>query len=233
MLAFTSDIDWAPESVIKEMLDIFEEYQVKCTLFCTHDSEVIRKCNKELFEIAIHPNFNPLLEGKGGNVNKIVSDLLSTYPEAKGVRSHSLTQNSTILQKFAQKGLLYEANHFSPYINNIEPFWLWSGMLRIPYNWEDDVHWLYNKTFDKLGIEISENGFQVLDFHPIHIFLNTDCQETYDIAKKFYHSPEDLIKFKNTTKKGTYDLLIKTLVDVRNRKIKSYKMIEVFNLFKR
>ena len=48
MLAFTSDIDWAPEEVIADMLQLFEMHNVKCTLFCTHKSKVIEECNRNL-----------------------------------------------------------------------------------------------------------------------------------------------------------------------------------------
>ena len=41
MILFTSDIDWAPDDVIIDMLSIFKKYNVKCTLFCTHDSDIL------------------------------------------------------------------------------------------------------------------------------------------------------------------------------------------------
>jgi hypothetical protein len=58
MIIFTCDIDWAPEEVIEDTLSLFEENDVKCTLFETHSSSVINSCSQTLFEIAIHPNFN-------------------------------------------------------------------------------------------------------------------------------------------------------------------------------
>ena len=40
--AITLDIDWAPEEVILHSMQILELFNVKATLFCTHESEVIR-----------------------------------------------------------------------------------------------------------------------------------------------------------------------------------------------
>lgn len=46
MIAFTSDIDWAPEEVILDTIGLFEEYDVKCTFFSTHHSRVLAKADK-------------------------------------------------------------------------------------------------------------------------------------------------------------------------------------------
>lgn len=49
-VVLTSDIDWAPEEVIQDFLDLLQSFNAKCTLFCTHESEVISKCNSKLFK---------------------------------------------------------------------------------------------------------------------------------------------------------------------------------------
>ena len=138
MICFTIDVDWASEEVIEDTLLLFENYNVCCTLFATHKSKVLDTCNRNLFEIGLHPNFNPLLQGKGGNVNDVLKKLKEMYPEAIGARSHSLTQSGYILSQYKEVGIEYEVNHFLPYHQNIKPFMLWNGLLRIPFNWEDD-----------------------------------------------------------------------------------------------
>lgn len=50
MLAFTCDIDWAPEEVIADTLNIFEILGVKCTMFSTHHSLELTKSNRKLFD---------------------------------------------------------------------------------------------------------------------------------------------------------------------------------------
>lgn len=219
---FTIDVDWAPEAVIEDTLALLEEYQVAATLFCTHASRVIDQCNAALFEKAIHPNFNFLLNGQnanGENAETVLDDLLKCYPEAKGVRSHSMTQSSVLLDLFVQKGLLYDANHFLPY-QAVTPFKLWNGLIRIPYNWEDDVHFSYGKAFENPEFEFAENQLLIVDFHPAHIFLNTEAPERYAAAKKFYQQPAELIKFRNPglERKGTRDVFIELLKAHRGNK---------------
>ena len=58
IFAFTLDIDWATEEVIYETVNLFSKNKIKCTLFCTHKSDVLSNIDKKLFEIALHPNYN-------------------------------------------------------------------------------------------------------------------------------------------------------------------------------
>lgn len=210
-IVFTSDVDWAPEEVIADTVELFERYNVKCTFFATHASPVLRALDRKKFEIGIHPNFNELLNGKRPNTKfvDVIEEYHNLYPEAVGVRSHSMTQNSPILDAFLQAGFTYDSNHFLPY-HQIQPFELWNGLVRVPYNWEDDVQWAYGKDFSSLSFD-PLNGLVIADFHPIHIFLNTERQERYNQAKQYYQQPKELIRFRNNETPGTRTLLINLL----------------------
>ncbi len=228
---FTSDIDWAPEEAIADTLSLFAERGVRCTLFATHDSPEVHAADRSLFEIGLHPNFNGLMCGDGGSVDRILDQVHGWYPEARGVRSHSMTQSTVILNRFAQHGLLYDANHFLPYWSGIQPFRLWNGMIRIPYNWEDDIHWTYGHTFDSHRLD-EASTLNVLDFHPVHVFLNTESQERYDAARPHYHDANRLLELRNTTSTpGTRDLLIRCLDAYRTAGSASMTMLDVAHEF--
>lgn len=232
MIVFTSDIDWAPDEVVADTIELFEEYGVKCTFFTTHYSDILLRSNKDLFEIGLHPNFNPIIEGLSTKkIDAIIDELLDIHPEAKGVRSHSMLQSTHILQKFADKKFIYDANHFLPYHKNLKPFMLWNGMVRIPYNWEDDVHWAYGHTFEDSKMDLADEGLVIFNFHPIHIFLNTESKYRYDEAKKYYKEPKRLIEYRNTKIKGTRDLLISHLEHCKANKSKTTKLIEIAGEF--
>lgn len=228
MILFTSDIDWAPEEVIADTLNLLEYYGVKCTFFSTHHSLELSKSNKKLFETGIHPNFNPILSGKSEKrAIDIIDEILDIHPEAQGVRSHSMLQSTAILQLFAERKLLYDANHFMPYHTGLKPFKLWTGMIRIPYNWEDDVHWTYGYSFDESRIDLKDEGLIVFDFHPIHIFLNTENKYRYNEAKKYYNDPKTLIKYRNKDVIGTRDLFISLLTYCKQNNIVTHKLKDV------
>lgn len=230
MIAITLDIDWAPEAVIKDSLNLFEKYEVKCTLFATHYSPFIDQCNRNLFEVSIHPNFNDLIDGKAHTVSAsmILDELIRIYPEAKGVRSHSMTQSSKLLALFKSKGLLYDSNQFIPYNFNMKPYKCWTGIKRIPYNWEDDIHFAYGKKFDfNFGLIYNEDENYIFDFHPVHIYLNTDCQGTYDKAKIYYHDAEGLKKCRNTGEQGVRNYLENLLKFIVDKNIQTKLLSEI------
>jgi hypothetical protein len=212
---FTLDIDWAPEEIIADTLELFEHYGVKVTLFATHKSEQILNVNKNNVEVGIHPNFNKILfNGDSQKPEKILRELIEVYPDAIGVRSHSLTQSSGLVSLFKSVGLQYESNTLLPYCASIEPYMCWTGITRIPYNWEDDVHFSYGNEFS--SDNLADNcEYKIYDFHPIHIFLNTDIEETYINAKKHYENLPRLRELVNKTNFGTRNLLLKIISEIQ------------------
>lgn len=212
MNLFTSDIDWAPEEVIADTIELFNKYNVKCTLFCTHQSSVIDSIRKdENFELGIHPNFLPLMNHQKGTIQEAIEKVLEIVPQAKGVRSHSMVQSTPLFQIFKDYGLKYEANTNLPYKSEIEPYRLWNGLVKVMHNFEDDIHFMYGYPFDDTKISNYGNKLNVFCIHPIHIFLNTDAEITYNQAKIHYQNPKELIKFRNKKTFGTRDLLIDLL----------------------
>ena len=41
------------------------------------------------------------------------------------------------------------------------------------------------------------SGFQVFNFHPIHVFLNTGSLELYEKTRPIHNNPKELIKFRH------------------------------------
>jgi len=94
----TFDLDWCADEILTYLLDILADYDVLCTLFITHKSPVLNKLiDNTNFELGIHPNFNPLLEGNfkfGNSIEEVIKYYKNIVPESTSIRSHSLTQNS-------------------------------------------------------------------------------------------------------------------------------------------
>ena len=229
---FTIDVDWAPEEVIQDTIDLFNVYDTACTFFATHRSEVLLGCDTDKFEIGLHPNFNYLVQGKGGAPNIILENLIKIYPKAKGIRSHSLTQNQWLLGKFKEKGMLYELNHFLPYQKCLKPFMLWCGLLRIPFNWEDDYHFLLNHSFEDSRINDHKTNFNIFNFHPIHIYLNSENNDRFLAVKSNMADIDMLQRHQNKGPvKGTRDILIKLLEYSANHPSCSLRMIDIYEGF--
>lgn len=189
-LFLTLDIDWANDDVINHSIDIIEKHDASATWFVTHQTPVLERIrNNKKFELGIHPNFNFLLNGdarNGRNASEVIDRLMTIVPEARSVRSHFMTQSSYLMNLFKSKGLTHECNHFVPEqaLIKLKPWLHWNEMIKIPYFWEDDVA-CQSKANSRMCKLKNRAGLKVFDFHPIHIFLNTECMSRYDRCRDF------------------------------------------------
>ncbi|MDP1571603.1 MAG: hypothetical protein Q8L86_16535 [Vicinamibacterales bacterium] len=190
----TFDIDWAHDEVLADTIAIVERAGVSATWFVTHDTPLLERLRENpAFELGIHPNFNFLLNGdarNGASAEAVVDGLLRIVPDAVSVRSHSTMVSTPLLALFARKGLRFDCNLFVPHTAGIalRPWANWTGVTMVPYCWEDDVAFLSGDTADTASVARA-GGLRVFDFHPIHVFLNTDAAERYDLARASLGDP--------------------------------------------
>lgn len=211
-LFLTFDIDWAADFVIERVLDVLEPLDIKATWFVTHDTPLLERMRENKnFELGIHPNFNNLLNGNnsnGANAREVVMRLLDIVPEARSVRSHSMCQSSVLLDLFSELGLTHDCNHFIPFRSGVgcRPWQHWNRMLKIPYFWEDDIEAMQPDSFN-IGSLINFSGLKVFDFHPIHVFLNTESLDRYEKSRPFHRDKNLLIEAFNRDSFGVLDAL--------------------------
>lgn len=211
----TFDVDWACDAVIADTVKLVESSDIAATWFITHDSPWVERLRQNpRFELGIHPNFNFLLQGNpcnGASSKDVVERLLRIVPEARAVRSHSMTQSSRLLDLFKEAGLSHDCNHFIPYHVDLElkPWLHWNGIIKVPYFWEDDVDCLEsgNRRFNEI---LKCKGLCVFDFHPIHVFLNTESMKRYEKTSSIREKPSELI-LRRHTGYGTRNQLIDLL----------------------
>ena len=208
----TFDIDWAHDEIISDTIDIVEAAGVSATWFVTHETPILERLRANPdFELGIHPNFNNLLNGNHNNgrtVEEIVDRLLELVPEAKSVRSHSMTQNSRLLQLFADKGLMFDCNHFIPIQSGmpLKPWALWNELVKVPHLWEDDAAFIYKDEISMPDI-LKFEGLKVFDFHPIHVFLNTMDSEHYESTRELHYQPSTLKQHRSKDPFGARSML--------------------------
>lgn len=212
----TFDIDWASDAVLHDTLDLLERTEQRSTWFVTHDTPVLTRLRANPhIELGIHPNFNFLLQGdarNGADASEVIDRLLALVPEAKAVRSHSMTQSTPLLDLFVRKGLTHDANHFIPAQSGIalRPWRAWNGLIKIPYGWEDDLHCIYGSGPTPAQLR-SAAGLQVVDFHPIHVFLNTEHLSRYEGARAHFADVQALASHRGDAPHGARHLLSQLL----------------------
>ena len=195
----TFDIDWADDDVIGDTIDLVEKAEVKATWFVTHQTPLLDRLRENpKFELGIHPNFNPFLDGStdgsGLTAEKVVEQLMDIVPEAKTIRSHSLCQSERLVDIFKLVGLTHISNFFIPHGSGLDtkPFTIWSEMVIVPHCWQDNVALKM-----ELPIPLEKerhSSLSVFDFHPIHVFLNTEHLNRYELTRHLHQNPEELIK---------------------------------------
>jgi hypothetical protein len=212
----TLDIDWAADDVLSDSIDVVEAAKVPATWFVTHETPLLgRLRSNPLFELGIHPNFNPLLAGEradGDDAATVIDRLQKIVPEARVVRSHSMAQSSQLLQLFRNRGFTHDCNHFIPAQAGIVlgPWLHWNGLIKVPYFWEDDVHCQSRQNTPMCELT-QRPGLRVFDFHPIHVYLNTETMERYERTREIHHDSRALRAERSGDPAGARELLFSLL----------------------
>lgn len=192
----TFDIDWAHDEIIRDSVELVRCAQVAATWFVTHNTPLLTALQEDnRFEVGIHPNFNPLLDaGLNTTSSAVIANCMSMLPRARSVRSHSLTQNERMIDQFRNAGLTHISNIFIPCGSGIQcrPFHLWDRMIMVPHSWQDNVALKMDVGFPSRA-DFS-TSLQVLDFHPIHVFLNSESLDRYERTRPLHQNPKELIK---------------------------------------
>jgi SAM-dependent methyltransferase len=176
LFAVTSDIDWASEASINDMMQLFARFGIRPTLFATHRSDAIEACERDgTAQIGVHPNFLPK-STHGNNSEQVIETVTGLFPRAEVFRSHSFFDNSHITQAFFERGYRYDSNICLYLEQDIRPLRHSSGLTRFPVFWEDDVHWSWAEgdwEVDHYIDRFMSPGLKIINVHPIHVALNT------------------------------------------------------------
>jgi len=181
----TFDLDWAPDFVIDHVADFLIKKQVKSTWFITHRSPSIERLRQypHLFELGIHPNFRTA-STHGNNPQEVIRHCVDLVPNAKSIRMHSLFQSTPILDMIIKETqCTHDVSLFLSHTPSLRPveFVRNNGkLIRIPYLWEDDFEMDYATPFWHAEQLLTIGaGLKVLDFHPIHVYLNSATFDNY------------------------------------------------------
>jgi hypothetical protein len=232
------DMDWACDEVLEYAIDLVEESDIKATFFITHGTPLLSRLrNNSNIELGIHPNFNPLLDkDHGTSAYEILRDIHDIVPEAISVRSHALMTGSLLSDLFYKEGLRIESNtyYYAGRGNMIPPpAYDPCGILRVFHFWEDDCHsaWIDKNVEHDWNVHrfLNLEGVKIFDFHPIHLFLNTEKTQRYESCRAFHRKPSELIDHRNTNGCGTYTFFTDLVDTITKANIPTDKMKHILN----
>ena len=203
-LFLTFDLDWSIEPAVAHTLDMLDQFEVKSTWFITHETPILeRMIYDDKVELGIHPNFNLLNElNSGYSARGIIENILEIVPGATSIRSHSLASSSRLKSLFKEYGLTHHCNLLIPFDSNclINPWVDHYGLVEVPHLWEDDVHSEFLSPNSLL--DIVNGKFSVVDFHPIHIYLNSRGMQNYEDSRPLHKNAEKLRAYREGARLG-------------------------------
>ena len=211
----TLDIDWAPDLAINHCLEILKEKKIKATFFATHRTDLLNEIKKDGHEIGIHPNFAKN-SSHGNSTEKVIEYCLKLVPDATLMRTHGLIQSTNLLTKIFKEfpQLKIDISTFTYHFPTVTFFKLrYEGLIikRLNYNWEDDAEF-DNKNFDWNAAKLF-GEFNILNFHPIHIYLNSRNFLQYNNLlkelsnKKLYSAKKNILDKYINSKHGAKNFL--------------------------
>lgn len=196
----TLDVDWAHDEVILDCAHLIQDKEVRATWFFTHDSPMIGYLIDNGHEVGFHPNFNKLLSGENStSLQHIVDDCLTWCPNAASTRSHSLVYGAPIASYLVTKSVTHSSNLNIPYSSGITlaPWISSNSIIEVPYSWADEHSWSTGSQ-PSCSDWLEGFGLLVADFHPIHVFLNTQTSVDYETTRFCHQNPETLIKHRKS-----------------------------------
>tara|TARA_B110000438_G_scaffold284501_1_gene313625 strand:+ start:1276 stop:2034 length:759 start_codon:yes stop_codon:yes gene_type:complete len=175
VFCFTSDIDWASESIIEYSHNVLCGNNLKLTYFVTHSSPFLNNLNKQnKVRLLIHPNFLPG-SSHGDTFTEVIDYCLNLVPTANGFRSHRYFEVNDIMDDLEKRGFRFVSNHCTRCETHIKPLIHRSGLLSIPIFLEDGGYLLMDPdlNFNNLLPKLDSPGLKVINFHPAHMAFNT------------------------------------------------------------
>jgi hypothetical protein len=184
----TLDVDWAPDCAIDFVAAELCRAGVPATWFVTHAAPAVGRLREvpALFELGIHPNFLPG-SSHGSTVSAVLSHCMRLVPGARSMRTHSLVQSSPLLgQVVRETPITIDVSLLLPRHTGLQPVpmpFAERTLLRFPFCWEDDIEMAF-ATPDWAPLRVEQSGgLRILNFHPIHIYLNSTTMAAYQALK--------------------------------------------------
>jgi len=175
------DIDWSSEDVIESALMFFNEMNIPCLLFQTHDSKMIGKEKSRLFSHELHPNFCENSE-HGQSTDDVFKTINPIYHIGQSIRAHKYYMPDDAIEKIITDGYKYTINHYTN-LEYHQPFTIKQTITELNTFFEDGYYLKNEHPFDVSFVidKMQKEGLYVFNLHPIHIAFN---EAIYDVTRR-------------------------------------------------
>jgi len=238
-ICFTVDVEWAHPAILQDIRNLFDQYEVRATFFCTHGGIDVAP-----HERGLHPNYrrngstlkqlNAAIGAaaaasidEGDLYRHVLRTTRNFAPEAKGARSHSLFYDSLMIPLYREFGLEYDSSYQLPLTLNLRPVWKEYDVLELPIYFADHFELKTGATgFDITRLQLEEPGLKIINLHPNMVFLNAVSDEHYIGTKAFYHDRQRLLEARFSGR-GVRSMVMDLLEHVVEKNLPTSTLAEV------
>jgi hypothetical protein len=186
IFALTADQDWAPEWAAEFFLAELRGYGVPLHIFRTNPSLAFDDAaNTGAADQGWHPNF---LAGSshGETVSEVVEYCKRNFPGATTARSHCFREDTFAWRELRSAGIVADSQLGSLFQGYLLPVMHWTGIVRLPVYFEDDVFFDVAEgplDLDAITPTLFTPGLKILNFHPTFVACNTPSREYHERMK--------------------------------------------------
>jgi hypothetical protein len=191
-LHITLDTDWAAPSTLEHVLAEVIDPRLALTVFCTGRYACLEA--RPHTEVALHYNVEQL------GFERAFNEIAAVLPGAKGARGHSLAFSERLRPLYRRHGTRYDSSFLQFEQQGIAAFPIARGVWEFPVYFMDTFFLEYHEgDFGRAPTaeQLAGPGLKVLDFHPIHLLLNTPSIDFYQSVKHLYHDTEALLRHRH------------------------------------
>lgn len=226
----TFDVDWVCDEILQDTLDLLASTGAgQATFFVTHSTPLLETMRGAGIEMGAHPNFLPLFRGGAvGSADAVMDEMKRIVPEARVVRCHGLVRGGVLSQLFIRRGFTHESNLFIPAQTGIaaQPYEAPPGLVQLIHNW-GDYACLAARSFPNPDAYLSSPGLKIVNFHPLHLYLNTTSLEQYEKGRDLVRDAAALRALRMPGEKGVRDHFVELVRTARRRGLRFGRLDEL------
>ena len=108
---FSIDVDFVPDYILRDTIDLIIKNQIKCTIFITHKTLLLNILKEtKYFEIGIHPNICIGSTQKGNNHDDKIKYLTNCLDAPRSNKFHLLNYSFRDLNLLRGNGIKFDCS---------------------------------------------------------------------------------------------------------------------------
>jgi hypothetical protein len=230
LFALTSDQDWAPEWAAEIFLDEVRRCGVPLHIFRTSPSTAFDAALRAgEIEQGWHPNFRPG-SSQGSTISEVIEYCESNFPGASTVRSHCFAEDTFAWRALRSAGVVADSQLCSLFQGYVLPIAHWTGIVRLPIYFEDDVFFEIAPGLDLETVlpTLFTPGLKILNFHPTFVGCNTPSRSFHESMKEQIFAPNSAPV--QWTERGTCDIFRELIARIQSTGHKFHRFQSLVDL---